>query len=90
MPGGAIWSPSFTIAYERLLGDDNTSANVSLAGSPVTFTSRGTTEDRNRLRLGSVSSFAINERASVVFATDSVYSSDRKDYSAKLGLKIEF
>ena len=91
LPGGFVWRPSISVAYDRLTGDDDTAANFTLAGASATNVAiAGTDENRNRLRIGSVSEFVLSDSASVTIASDSLRSSDRTDYSFKAGLKLRF
>jgi hypothetical protein len=87
--GTAIWRPSVSVAYEYAAGDE-TEASVTLGGSPTTFVTKGADESRHRIRFGTLSEFVISDTASLTFATDSVWSQDRTEISAKAGAKFRF
>ncbi|MEL6751718.1 MAG: autotransporter outer membrane beta-barrel domain-containing protein, partial [Pseudomonadota bacterium] len=88
--GSFTWRPSLSVAYERLTGDNASTANLNLAGAPTAFAVSGVSENRNRLRLGSVSEFVLSDQARLTVATDGIYSQDRRDVSVKAGLKFNF
>jgi uncharacterized protein with beta-barrel porin domain len=92
---GEIWRPNLSIAYERAVGDEHASADLSLAGSPTPFSVRGPEESRNRLRFGAVSTYELGKGpngggASITIASDSVLSEDRTEWSGKASFKLEF
>ncbi len=87
--GNAIWRPTWSVAYDYVAGDE-AEANLSLAGSPTSFVTRGTEESRHRIRFGTSSEIILSDSAVLTFATDSVWSKDRRDLSAKLGVKFTF
>ncbi|MBO6554651.1 MAG: autotransporter domain-containing protein [Roseitalea sp.] len=88
--GDLAVKPSFTVAWDRLIGGGTPSASLSLAGSPTAFSVRGPAESPDRLRLGTVTEIGLDSRVSLNFATDTLLSADRTEFSAKASLKIAF
>ncbi len=84
------WRPNWTLAYERNVGDDRASVNSTFAASPLSFTTNGARESRDRIRFGSASSFALSENARLTIATDRIWSSDRSEWSGKATLSVKF
>ena len=88
--GGFNWRPNWTVAYERNVGDNRASVSSTLAGSPVSFSTSGIAESRDRIRFGSASTFDLSDKASLTIATDRTWSSDRTDWSGKATLSLRF
>lgn len=88
--GGVRLRPSFGIAYELVLGAAMPSADLTLAGSPTSFSVRGPNESRNRLRLDAALSVDLSERATLNVSMGSVLSTDRTDIAGNAVLKIPF
>jgi hypothetical protein len=86
---GTIWRPSVSVAYEYAAGDE-AEANLTLGGSPTTFVTKGADESRHRVRFGTLSEFVLTDRTAFTLATDSVWSEDRTEISAKAGVKFTF
>lgn len=87
---GVSWKPSLTLAYERALGHTANSGDLNLAGSSTGFSVFGPEVSRDRLRLGSTSSFAINENIIFTAGFDTLISTHRQDFSTNASFKIRF
>ena len=85
-----MFQGEFIIAYERAVGDEMPSANLSLAGSPTSFNVNGPEEDRDRLRLEAKADLYVAENTSFGIDVNSLLSKDRVEYSAKAAFKMRF
>lgn len=88
--GGVSLRPSYSIAYERVIGEAMPSANLTLAASPTVFAVRGPNESRDRLRLDAALSADLSKRATFNVSVGSVMSADRANISGNTALKIRF
>jgi autotransporter-associated beta strand protein len=87
--GGHVWRPSISVAYEYAAGAEP-ETELTLQASPNRFVTWGADESHHRVRFGTLSEFAITDTASMTFGTDSVWSQDRTEISAKAGAKFRF
>lgn len=88
--GAFTWRPNWSVAFEHNVGDDQASSSATLAGSPTAFTSRGPSEDRNRLRFGSSTTFNLSDTAELTLSSNSIWSPDRTEWSGKATFKLAF